>query len=318
MSQKPYYTFGQYLKNRFGERVHKVAIDAGFTCPNLDGRKGTGGCTYCNNEGFSFNSRREVMPIPEQISKGIAFMEKRFKARKFMAYFQAFSNTYAPVPHLKEIYDQIIPFGDKFVAFAVGTRPDAISRHTLYLLESYSDRYEVWMEYGLQSSHDRTLQRINRCDSYQRFLWAVDKTRLHNLKICVHVILGLPGETHADMMETADRLAELPIHSLKVHLLHIMRNTQMEYEYAQGLIPMFTLDEYVQTCVDFVERIPSHISIQRLTADAPPSLLIAPDWCMDRRTIYERIEQEFKHRGTLQGSRVDPCMNMQCAQSNPI
>lgn len=304
MDPKPYYPFGQYLRERFGERVHKVAIDAGFSCPNLDGRKSTGGCTYCNNSGFSFNSRREIRPVSEQIAKGIAFMEKRFKARKFMAYFQAFSNTYAPVPQLKRIYDEVLPFQEQIVAFAVGTRPDSVSIEALNLLERYAEKFEVWVEYGLQSSHNRTLQRINRCDTYERFLWAIEETSKRNLKICVHVILGLPGESHDDMMLTAERLASLPFHSLKVHLLHVMKNTVMEREYDQGMIPIFTFDEYVRTCVDFVERIPADVSIQRLTADAPPEILIAPEWCLERKRIYEEIEREFQRRGTRQGCKV--------------
>ncbi len=300
---KPYLTFGHYLKEKFGGRVQKISIDAGFTCPNIDGTKGVGGCTYCNNEGFSYNSRIEIRPVREQIEKGIAFSQKRFKADRFLAYFQAHTNTFAPVNQLKAIYDEILPF-EEIVAFAVGTRPDSISLKTLDLLESYSDRFEVWVEYGLQTSHNHTLARINRCDTYERFLWAMDMTSNRNLKICVHVILGLPGETHEDMMKTAERLAPLPFHSIKVHLLHIMKNTPMEQEYLRGEIKIFTMDDYVQTVCDFLERIPSDISVQRLTADAPPSVLVAPAWCLERSMIYQKIDQEFARRRTRQGSRV--------------
>lgn len=303
LTDKPYFTFGNYLKERFGCRVHKVAIDAGFTCPNLDGVKGRGGCTYCNNEGFSYNSRIPPLPISEQIKRGIEFNRRRFKAQKFLAYFQAHTNTYAPVNHLKNIYDEILPFED-IVSFAVGTRPDCISHKTLDLLESYSERFEVWAEYGLQSSHNRTLQRVNRCDTYERFLWAIDVTSKRNLKICVHVILGLPGESREDMMVTAERLAPLPFHSIKIHLLHIMKNTPMEREYHEGLVSMFSLPEYASVVCDFLERLPSDISVQRLTADAPPDVLIAPKWCLDRKAVYQAIEDEFARRGTRQGSRA--------------
>jgi uncharacterized protein len=303
LTDKPYYTFGNYLKERFGCRVHKVAIDAGFTCPNLDGIKGTGGCTYCNNEGFSYNTRIALRPIRDQIESGIAFNRSRFKATKFLAYFQAHTNTYAPVPELKKLYDQILPYED-IVAFAVGTRPDSISMKTLDLLESYSKRFEVWVEFGLQSSHNHTLQRVNRCDTYERFLWAMDEASQRNLKICVHVILGLPGESHDDMMQTAERLAPLPFHSIKVHLLHVMKNTPLEREYHEGRVKMFTLPEYARTVCDFLERLPADVSTQRLTADAPPSVLVAPEWCLDRPSVYRAIEDEFARRGTRQGSRV--------------
>jgi radical SAM protein (TIGR01212 family) len=307
MSEKRYFPFGDYLKQRFGCRVHKVAIDAGLSCPNIDGTKGVGGCTYCNNEGFSFNSRREIRPIREQIETGMAFMRRRFKAAKFMAYFQAHTNTYAPTTKLKELYDEILPF-EEIVAFAVGTRPDSVSIGALNLLERYADRFEVWVEYGLQSSHNHTLERINRCDTYEKFLWAVDETSHRNLKICVHVILGLPGETHEDMMITAKRLAPLPYHSIKIHLLHIMKNTPMAEDYERGRIQFFSMEEYARTVCDFVERLHPSVSIQRLTADAPPNVLVAPSWCLDRQAIIARIDAEFERRGTYQGILVDPCV----------
>ncbi len=302
MSEKSYFPFSQYLKQRFGQRVHKIAIDAGFTCPNLDGTKSYGGCTYCNQQGFSYNSRREILPISMQIDKGLAFMKKRFRCRKFLAYFQAHTNTFAPLQTLKETYDCILPYQDEIIAMSVSTRPDAVSPATLDLLESYNEHLEeVWVEYGLQSCHNQTLERINRQDTYERFLWAIDETCKRNLKICVHVILGLPGESHSDMMQTAECLANLPIHSLKIHLLHIMKGTVMEEQYRRGKMDVFTLEEYVNHVVDFLERIPPEISIQRLTADAPPNVLVAPDWCLDRKLIYESIDAELIRRESWQG-----------------
>lgn len=302
MNHLRYFPFSQYVKQRFGERVHKVAVDAGFTCPNRDGVKGMGGCAYCNNEGFSFNSRVETRPIDDQLQAGIAFMKKRFRARKFMAYFQASSNTYAPLPRLKQVYDVVLPFED-IVAMSVGTRPDCISTAALNLLESYSDKREVWIEYGLQSTHNRTLERIQRGDTYERFLSVIEQSAQRNLKICVHVILGLPGETHQDMMDTADRLASLPYHSIKIHLFHVMKNTPLEGQYAQGIIKVFELSDYVDTCCDFVERLRPDISIQRLTADAPPEVLVAPQWCLQRKQVVEAIQNELERRGSSQGTK---------------
>ena len=285
--------------------MQKVAIDAGFTCPNISGTKGTGGCVFCNNEGFSYNSRQELRPIQEQVEKGIEFMRGRFKAKKFMAYFQAHTNTFAPTHKLKDIYDQIVPY-EEIVSFSVGTRPDSISPATLDLLDSYSNRFETWVEYGLQSTHNRTLHRINRCDTYERFLWAIDETSKRNLKICVHVILFLPGETWEDMMLTAERLQPLPFHSIKVHLIHIMKNTPLEKDYLEGTFTLPTMDEYVQTCCDFVERIHPDISIQRLTADAPSSVLVDPLWCQERQLILQKIDEELERRNSRQGILVPP------------
>ncbi|MBD3265884.1 TIGR01212 family radical SAM protein [bacterium] len=303
MTNKRYYPFSEYLKQRFGARVHKVAIDAGFTCPNIDGTKSAGGCTFCNNEGFSYNSRMDIQPIREQVEKGMEFMRGRFKAKKFMAYFQAHTNTFASVPKLKEIYNQILPYED-IVSFAVGTRPDSVSPKILDLLASYADRFETWVEYGLQSAHNRTLHRVNRCDTYERFLWAVDEASKRKLKTCVHVILYLPGETHEDMMVTAERLQPLPFDSIKVHLIHVMKNTQLEKEYHAGEFKLPSMDEYVQTCCDFVERLHPNLSIQRLTADAPAEVLVAPMWCQQRRLILQKIDEELERRGTYQGCRV--------------
>lgn len=303
MTEARYFPFSAYLKQRFGERVHKVSIDAGFTCPNIDGLKATGGCTYCNNEGFSFNSRKTVRPIAEQIESGIAFMGKRFKATKFMAYFQAHTNTYAPVHELKAVYDQILPYDD-IVALSVGTRPDCISNKTLDLMESYSDRREVWVEYGLQTTHNETLRRVNRQDTYERFLWAIEQAEGRNLKICVHVILGLPGESRDDMMVTAERLAGIPFDSIKIHLLHVMKDTQLEEQYKRGEVELFTLDEYAQVCSDFLELVRPEVSVQRITADAPPSVLVAPEWCLDRHHVVRTVLDELERRDSRQGARL--------------
>lgn len=304
MSELRYLPFSAYLKGRFGERVHKVSVDAGFTCPNRDGVKSRGGCTYCNNEGFSYNSRLELRPVREQIETGMAFASKRFNARKYMAYFQASTNTYAPLPILKSLYDEILPYRE-IVALAVGTRPDSVSPDILDLLASYQPKREVWVEFGLQTSHNVTLRSVNRRDSYERFLWAVDEADRRGLKICVHVILGLPGETREMMMQTADRLAPLPYHSVKIHLLHVVKDTIMAKQYERGEIQILGFEEYVSLCCDFIERIAPCVSIQRLTADAPPGILIAPQWCLQRRAVIDAMQAEFERRETRQGIRWD-------------
>ena len=301
---KPYYPFGEYLKERFGCKVYKVTIDAGFTCPNRDGKVGVGGCSYCNNMGFSANSRRGPAPIREQMVQGMAFMRERYKAEKFIAYFQAYTNTYGPIDKLKKCYDTALEFED-VVALSIGTRPDCVPEPVLDLIESYSDSHEVWVEYGLQSIHDDTLSRVNRGHDYADFIDALERTRRRGLKICVHVILGLPGESHDDMMATACAVAEMGIDSLKIHLMHVLKDTPIEKDFAEGRFRPLEFDEYVGLVCDFLEYIPLGVSIQRLTADGPRSILLAPRWATQKRKTIAAIEAELKRRGTHQGSRLE-------------
>ena len=297
---KPYYSFNKYLQNKFGCKVYKVTIDAGMTCPNRDGTKGVGGCIYCNNEGFSVNSRREIRPVREQVSEGIKFKKKRYNAEKFIAYFQAYSNTYAPVHRLDKLYHEGVDHPD-VVGLAVGTRPDCISKEKIDLLQSFTDDYEVWVEYGLQTCHDRTLELINRKHNYSHFLEALDMTLGKNIKICAHIIFGLPGENHEDMMETIEKLSSLPVDGIKFHVLHIMRNTILEKAYIDGEIQLLEQDEYVNLVCDALEILSPDITIHRLTADAPPPALVAPEWCLNKGTLLNQIEGELKSRGTFQG-----------------
>ncbi len=301
---KPYYQFSEYLKERFGCRVYKVTIDAGFTCPNRDGKLGWGGCTYCNNMGFSANSRRSPRPIKEQIEQGMAFMRERYKAEKFIAYFQAYTNTYAPIDTLRRCYDTALEFED-IVALSVGTRPDCVPEPVLDLIESYKESLEVWVEYGLQSIHDATLELVNRGHDYAVFLDALERTRRRGLKICVHVILGLPGESHDDMMATAKAVGEMGIDSLKIHLMHVLKDTPLEKDLLEGRFKPLEFDEYVNLACDFLESIPPDISIQRLTADGPRSILLAPTWATEKRRTIAAIDAEMKRRGSHQGLRLE-------------
>ena len=194
-----YYPFGAYLRRRFGCKVHKVSLDAGFTCPNRDGRVGEGGCTYCVNESFSPQAGKPMRSVSEQMSDGMSYMRRRYGSRKFLAYFQAFTNTYGPVERLRALYDEATA-RPEVVGLCIGTRPDCVPEEVLDLIESYSDRLEVWVEYGLQSAHEATLRRVNRGHDVAAFVDAVERTRRRRIHVCVHVILGLPGEIHEDMM----------------------------------------------------------------------------------------------------------------------
>lgn len=301
-----YYPFNRYLRERFGAKVYKVTLDAGFTCPNRDGTKGWGGCTYCNNEGFSVNSRfdrRSAGSIEDQLRQGIAFKRKRYKAEKFLAYFQAYTNTYDSVKHLRELYDRALSFPD-VVGLAIGTRPDCAGDEVLDLIESYARRTEVWLEYGLQSSHDRTLKAINRGHDYACFVGAMERTQGRGIHLCVHVILGLPGETREDMLTTARRLGEMNFQGLKLHLLHVMKDTPMEQQYRQGRVRVFEQNEYASLVVDFLEWIPPGVTIQRLTADAPPQCLVAPRWCLNKAGVLHSIHEEMERRDFRQGCKI--------------
>lgn len=299
MGQPRYYSFGRYLRGRFGCRVRKVTLHAGFTCPNRDGRVARGGCTFCNNAGFSPNARVEPAEVRQQLAAGIAAAH-RAGAHKVIAYFQAYSNTYAPPDRLKRLYDLVWEFPE-VTGLSIGTRPDCVDRAIIDLVASYCQRGEVWIEYGLQSAHDATLAAINRGHSYQQFREAIALTQDRGIRICAHTILGLPGEDREMMLDTHRRLAELPIDGIKIHLLHVMRDTLMEKQYQRGEIRMLSREEYVNLVVDVLELLPARMVIQRMHADAPADILVAPAWCLDKHSILDDIRSELEHRDTWQG-----------------
>jgi hypothetical protein len=297
-----YSSFNRYLQRRFGCRVHKITIHAGFTCPNRDGKVARGGCTFCNNAGFSPNLRVGAAEIREQIARGIA-AARPGKARKFIAYFQAYTNTYGPPDHLRSLYDEVWKFPE-VVGLAIGTRPDCVDQRVIDLVAGYARRGEVWLEYGLQSAFDRTLEAVNRGHTYQQFLDAVALTRGRGIKICVHTILGLPGEDRDMMLETHRRLSRLPIDGIKIHLLHIMRDTAMAVQYAAGQIELLSRDQFVDLVVNVLELLPPNIVIQRMHADAPPDVLVAPQWCLDKSGILADIRQAQLRRDSWQGKAL--------------
>ncbi|HOC94085.1 MAG TPA: TIGR01212 family radical SAM protein [bacterium] len=304
MSDKRYYAFSDYLKGRFGCKVYKISIDAGFTCPNRDGSMGEGGCIYCNNQGFSPNTRRERASISEQTRRGAEFMRARYKAEKFLAYFQAFTNTYAPLDTLRRSYSEALACED-IVGLSVGTRPDCVPDDVLDLLASIGQNKETWIELGLQSAHDRTLELINRRHNVASFIdasrRAIDRG---SLKICGHIILGLPGETRDMMLDSARLLSNLGVHGVKIHLLHILKDTPLADAHSRGEIPVFKFEEYVSLVCDYLELLSPDIVIQRLTADGPSDLLIAPAWAMEKKRAIDAIEKELLKRDTRQGARA--------------
>ena len=268
-----------------------------------DHRQGTG-CVYCENTAFSPHSRT-VEPRPaldEQLARGIRFGEKRYRARGFFAYFQAYTNTYGPVKLLEERYGLIRRYPE-VVGLAVGTRPDCTEEPVLDLLESFSQDYEVWVEYGLQSAHNRTLDRIRRGHRMEDFLDAVERTSRRPIQICAHIILGIPGESHEMMMQTAEEVGRLGFDAVKIHNLYAVKGTPLGDQVAAGEIRMMNRDHYVTTVADFLERIPAEVIVERVSGDAPSSYLIEPRWCLEKSTLRLDIERELARRGTRQGSR---------------
>ena len=303
-----YYKFSRYLKDKFKQRVHKISVDAGFFCPNKDGKISKEGCIYCDNKGFSFNTRVGVRDLREQIESGIEAGKKRFKAEKFILYFQAYTNTYAEVNVLKEKYD-IIKNYPEIVGLAIATRPDCVNREILDLINSYTENYEVWLEYGLQSIHKKTLDYINRGHYFEEFVDAVKETRKREkIKICAHVIIGLPYEWRKRedknmILETARAISELKLDGVKIHPLHIIKGTKLEEIYKNGGYEPLSLDEYIDLAVSFLESLSPEIIIQRISADCPSDLLVAPDWILNKQGVLRKIESKLERGNSYQGKK---------------
>jgi radical SAM protein (TIGR01212 family) len=305
MVHQPYNTYSAYLNRLFGCRVQKISLDAGLTCPNRDGTKGSGGCVYCDAKGSGSGAFSQVPSIREQIIKGQRFLRKRYGAKKFLAYFQSFSNTYGPVEKLKALYLEALGVED-VVGISVGTRPDCISPEILDLLAGIQQSTLVWVEYGLQSFHSQTLCLINRGHTVEDFILAVEETRKKNLNICVHVILGLPGEKMEDCLATARRLAEMDIQGLKLHSLYVNRGTVLEDWYRDGKVYLLNQDQYVDWACRFLEYCPPHWIIQRLTGDPKADQLVAPEWAMKKQETLKKIREWFAATGSIQGAKYKP------------
>ncbi len=301
-NKKRYYDFKSYLRNRFGCNVYKLQIDAGFTCPNRDGSLGTGGCSYCDGRGSALRQRGSLPPVSWQIEAGKNHYRKLRRAAKFIAYFQTFTNTYAPVEKLKVLYDEALSQED-IIGIAVGTRPDCVDGNVVGLLEDYARKYHVWVEYGLQSMHDTTLLRINRGHDANAFRHAVLHTAGRGIYICAHVIAGLPGETREQMLETARFVASLPIQGVKIHLLLALNGTVIGDLYKAGLIRMMEKDEYISTVCDILEALPPGMVIQRLTADGYRDIFLAPEWGRKKLDVLNGIDRELERRDSYQGKK---------------
>ena len=296
-----YYPFSRFLRETFGCDVRRIAVNGGFGCPNRDGAIGVGGCTFCVNPSFSPVAGDQAPSIRQQVLSAIGQARGRGFDGRFLVYFQPFTNTHAEVDTLHRRYDEAL-CDEGIVGLAIGTRPDCVPNHVLDLVQSYTDRCQVWLEYGIQSCHDATLDRINRGHTWEAVVDAVERTRGRGILICVHAILGLPGETREHMRQTAERVAGLGIDGIKLRQLAIVKGAQMEAEHERGEVATLTGEEYVSLIADFLERLPESIVVQRLVGDTRSDLLLAPKWEESKSQVLSAITNELRRRGTWQGS----------------
>jgi len=297
-----YYDLNTYLRNIFGRRVQKIPLDAGLSCPNRDGTISTGGCIYCNAQGSGTGAYGQGLSITEQLLRGKEFLRRRYKAQKFIAYFQSFTNTYGPYERLKALWEEALAVED-IVGLSIGTRPDCIDAPILQLLEGYARERLVWIEYGLQSAHEKTLKFINRGHGVEAFQKAVEATRQRGIRVCTHVILGLPLEDRNHMLATARAVAAAGIDGIKIHLLYVIKGTRMEELYRSGAYQCIEQEEYANLVCDFLELLPPGMVIQRLTGDPHPGELVAPEWSLRKNETLLRIKGILTERDSWQGKR---------------
>jgi len=295
-----YFSLGFFLKNYFGQRVQKVSIDAGLTCPNVDGTVAYGGCNFCDNRSFSPSRRLPRQDIVEQIDAGIRLLKMRYRVEQFIAYFQPATNTYAEPADLIRMYDQAI--GHPLIrGLAIGTRPDCVPDEIMEVLDSFSRRTLLSIEYGMQTMHDKSLAWMNRGHDHAATVDAILRSRQVPMETCVHIMLSLPTETRDEMLQTAREVARLRVDAVKIHNLYVVKKTPLAIMWEQGDLPLMTRDEYVQTVVDFIELLPPDMIVERISGDAPGDYFLAPTWCLDKPGILQAIDQEFTRRDSWQG-----------------
>lgn len=300
---KPYYSFHAYCRHVFDEKLYKIALDGGMTCPNRDGRLGKRGCIFCNGGSGAFAVKTETLSVSDQIRQGLSLFGGKRTGSRFIAYFQAYTNTYAPVPHLRALYTQALD-APEIAGISIATRPDCLPEDVLDLLTSLKQAYPeklIWIELGLQTIHSRTAAYIRRGYPLSCFTKAVNELSLRRIPVIVHIILGLPGETKEQMYETVSFLNTLPVFGVKLQLLHILQDTDLADEYLRGNCKVLEQDEYIMLVTGALERLSPQIVIHRLTGDGPRNLLLAPEWSLHKRSVLNAIHQDMRIRNTWQG-----------------
>jgi len=298
-SKERYYSFNCYLRSIFGERVQKISVNAGFGCPNLNGELSQDGCIYCSNNGFGLYAE-STKSVEQQIKESIKFYEKRSGVRKFILYFQSFTNTYADLNVLRQRYDIIYKF-PQIVGLFIATRPDCVDEEKVKLIADYQKKYLVWLEYGLQTTDDSILKAINRNHTYNDFLKALSLARKYKINVGLHLILGLPQASYECMMNDAFNISQLDIQGVKFHVLHVLRGARLEKIYKKDGIELLGLNEYVSVICDFLEKISSSVVILRMVSNAFKDFLIAPLWINRKTAVIEEINRELEKRNTYQG-----------------
>lgn len=306
---KRYYTWNRYLRNEFGSKVFKVALDAGFDCPNRDGTVAFGGCTFCSAAGSGDFAGDRVDPIDVQFAKIKEKMEHKWKGGKTMAYFQAYTNTHAPLPVLKEKFEAALAC-EGVVGLSIATRPDCLPDDVVEYLAELNQRTYLWVELGLQTVHEKTANLINRAHDYQTYVEGVNKLRKHGIRICTHIINGLPLEDYDMMMETAREVAKLDVQGIKIHLLHLLKGTPLVKQYEKGQLELMDQDAYTQLVADQLEVIPPSMVVQRITGDGPIDLMIGPMWSVNKWEVLNGIDAELAKRDSWQGKHYVPAEMM--------
>lgn len=306
---KRYHTLNHFFRERFGEKVFKISLDAGFTCPNRDGRISTGGCIFCSSRG-SGDFAGTARDLTEQFYEVKRMMNKKWKTGKYIAYFQAYTNTYAPADILREKYYSVIGLED-VVGIAIATRPDCLPGDVLELLEEINERTYLWVELGLQTIHEKTARLINRGYALEEYIASVRELKKRNIEVVTHGILGLPGESRKDMLQTVDFIANTGTQGIKLHLLHLLKDTRLAEMHSHGELRMMSMDEYVETVVDCIERIPEEMVIHRITGDGPRDTLIGPKWSLKKFEVINAIEHLLMDRDTWQGKKYTPNREIQ-------
>lgn len=297
-----FYSYSRFLKERFGEKIYKISINGGFTCPNRDGTLSTGGCIFCSEGGSGEFSESASLPIAQQIALGKRQCRKKYSGHRYIAYFQAFTNTYAPVERLRLLYEAAIA-PEEIAALAIGTRPDCLSEDVLDLLEELNRQKPVFLEMGLQTCHDSTAAFLNRGYPTSVFTKAANACAARGIRTTAHLILGLPGETPAMQDATIQYINALPVGGVKLSMLHVLKHTTLASLYQAQSFPLFTLETYTDCVISCIERLRPDIVIERMTGDGPKNLLIAPRWSLNKRQVLNNIQQEMKRRDSFQGKK---------------
>ncbi|MBL7072838.1 MAG: TIGR01212 family radical SAM protein [Candidatus Omnitrophica bacterium] len=302
-----YHSYNKYLKKRFGEKVRRISLNAGFGCPNRDGSISSKGCVFCNESGFSPWAQKTV-PLEEQIKLGLAGGKKQFGTKKFIAYFQNGAGTNADSEDLKKMYSVINDYPE-IVGLSISTRPDCVDEEKLDIVGGFLKNYDVWIEYGVQTIHENTLKKMNRGHTFPDSLEAIEMTAARGIKVGVHIILGLIEETSEDMMRTAEEISRIPVSGVKLHVLHVLKNTKLSEMYGKDRVNLLTRTEYVKNVCSFLEKLKKECVILRLVSDAGRDYLVAPEWVTNKQLTIKGIEAEFKRRGTEQGALVNQNTN---------